>query len=412
LRKSIAHPHFIHRLLYFVVHPATIIRIGCILAIDNIQSIFKEAAVRRHYLLYLLSILAIYVLAGCAHTPVPDPRARMEESLKKHKAAAVGIAVIKANEITWTGTFGEQAPGVVATSATMFNVASLAKPITAEVAMRLVSAGKLSLDESVTDTWIDPDIANDPRHKKLTPRLLVSHQTGFPNWRFQNKDKKLAFNTEPDNGFTYSGEGYEYLRRFMEKKTGKSFEALVAETVFTPIGMVNASFSERSWMAGRYALPMNRDGEFKRADLAKEGMANAADNLFVTINDYAKFMIAIVKNEGLNPAIAAERTRKQVEIPAPDACKPLPDKLTVSGCPDITEFGLGWITYRFGDRKIVSNSGNDWGEFAIVYIEPATGNGMVIFVNGGNGVPVAMDAMALLDPDSLIAAFGRAQTGR
>jgi CubicO group peptidase (beta-lactamase class C family) len=193
--------------------------------------------VRRHYLLYLLSILVICALAGCVNAPVSDPRAHMEASLKKHKAAAVGITIIKHGEVTWTGTFGEQAPGVAATSTTMFNVASLAKPITAEVAMRLISAGKISLDESITDTWIDADIANDVRHNKLTPRLLLSHQTGFPNWRFQSKDKKLAFTAEPATGFTYSGEGYEYLRRFMEKKTGKSFEALVAETVFTPIGM-------------------------------------------------------------------------------------------------------------------------------------------------------------------------------
>jgi CubicO group peptidase (beta-lactamase class C family) len=371
--------------------------------------------VRRHYLLYLLSILAIYLLAGCANAinaPRTDVSAALQASLKKHKAAAIGITIIKANEITWTGTFGEQSPGVAATSATMFNVASLAKPITAEVAMRLVSAGKFSLDESVASSWIDPDIANDPRHKKLTPRLLLSHQTGFPNWRFQNKDKKLAFVSEPATGFTYSGEGYEYLRRFMEKKTGKNFEALVAENVFAPIGMTSASFSERSWMQGRHAMPMNRDGEFKPADLAKEGMPNAADNLFVTTNDYAKFMIAIVKNDGLNSAIATERMRKHVEIPAPSTCQPSSEKLKVIGCPDITEFGLGWITYRFGERKILSNSGNDWGEFAIVYIEPATGDGMVIFVNGGNGVPVAMDAMALLDPDSLVAAFGRAQMGR
>jgi len=368
--------------------------------------------VRLHYLLYALSILVICVTAGFANAPSPDTRAHMDASLKKHKAAAVGITIIKRGEITWTGTFGEQAPGVAATSATMFNVASLAKPVTAEVAMRLISAGKISLDESMTGTWIDADIANDPRHKKLTPRLLLSHQTGFPNWRFQNKDKKLAFTAEPASGFTYSGEGYEYLRRFMEKKTGKSFEVLVAETVFTPVGMSNASFSERSWMVGRYAMPMNRDGEFKPADLAREGMANAADNLFVTTNDYAKFMISVVKNEGLNRAAAAERLRKHVEIPAPAACQPSPEKLNVVGCPDITEFGLGWISYRFGTRTILSNSGNDWGEFAIVYIEPATGDGMVIFVNGGNGVPVAMDAIALLDPDSLVAAFGRAQMGR
>jgi CubicO group peptidase (beta-lactamase class C family) len=370
--------------------------------------------------LYVSGIFTLYWLVGCAPLPIvqrslatdTDVRTHMEASLKRHKAAAIGITIIKQGEISWTGTFGEQAPGVPATSSTMFNVASLAKPITAEVAMRLASTGQISLDEPISDSWIDPDIAHDPRHKKLTPRLVISHQTGFPNWRFQNKDKKLAFIAAPGSGFTYSGEGYEYLRRFLEKKTNKDFETLVAKTVFVPIGMAHASFSERNWMAGRHAMPMNRDGVFKPSDLAKEGLANAADNLFITTSDYAKFMLSLLNNEGLNASIATERSRKHAEIPAPAACQQSVEKLKIAGCPDITEFGLGWITYRFGERSILSNSGNDWGEFALVYIESATRNGIVIFVNGGNGVPVAMDAMALLDEGSLVAAFGRAQGAR
>lgn len=360
------------------------------------------------------------LLAGCAYTPeapstapaFSDVGPRMEASLKRHNAAAVGIAIIRDGRITWTGTFGEQSPGVPATAATMFNVASLAKPVTAEVTMRLVSAGVISLDEPMSAHWIDPDIANDPRQKLLTPRIALSHQTGFPNWRFQNKDKKLAFTAEPRSGFTYSGEGYEYLRRYLEKKTGKGFESLAEETVFAPAGMKNAAFSERSWMKGRTAMPMDRDGAFKPADLAREGKPNAADNLFVTTGDYATFIISVINQEGLTPAVAAERLRRQVDIPAPAACKPNIDQVAIAGCPDVTEFGLGWITYRFGDRAILSNTGNDWGEFAIVYIEPATRDGLVIFVNGGNGVPVAMDAMAMVDPLSLVAAFGRAQRGK
>ena len=115
----------------------------------------------------------------------------MTASLKRHKAAAVGVSIINAGRVTWTGTFGEQASGVPTTAATMFNVASLAKPVTAEVAMRLVSAGVISLDESMATHWVDADIANDPRHKLLTPRIALSHQTGLPNWRFQNEGSKL-----------------------------------------------------------------------------------------------------------------------------------------------------------------------------------------------------------------------------
>jgi CubicO group peptidase (beta-lactamase class C family) len=354
------------------------------------------------------------MLAGCAHVPeapstdptYADVGPRLEASLKRHNAAAVGISVIQDGKITWTGTFGEQAPGVPATAATMFNVASLAKPVTAEITMRLVSAGAVSLDEPISEQWVDPDIVDDPRHKLLTPRFALSHQTGFPNWRFQNPGKKLAFTAEPRSGFTYSGEGYEYLRRFLEKKTGKSFEALIAENVFSPLGMKSAAFSKQSWMSGRYAMPMDRAGKFKPADLAETG------KLFVTTEDYAKFTIGVINQEGLTPAVATERQRRQVDIPAPAACKQEPDQAKIAGCPDVTEFGLGWITYRFGDRVVLSNSGNDWGEFAMVYIELATRNGLIIFVNGGNGVPVAMDAMALVDPTSLVAAFGRAQMGK
>jgi len=372
------------------------------------------------YLLYQSAVFFTGLLAGCAlvaeapstDQTFADVRPRLEASLKRHNAAAVGIAVIQDGKITWTGTFGEQAPGVPATAATMFNVASLAKPVTAEVTMRLVSAGAILLDEPMSAQWVDPDIVDDPRHKLLTPRFALSHQTGFPNWRFLNPGKKLAFTAKPYSGFTYSGEGYEYLRRFLEKKTGKSFEALIAENIFLPVGMESAAFSEQSWMSGRYAVPMDRSGTFKPADLAETGKPNAADNLFVTTEDYAKFVISVVNQEGLTPAVATERQRRQVDIPAPAACKQKPDQAKIAGCPDLTEFGLGWITYRFGDRTILSNSGNDWGEFAMVHIEPATRNGLVVFVKGGNGVPVAMDAMALVDPTSLVAAFGRAQMGK
>jgi len=85
--------------------------------------------------------------------------------------------------------------------------------------------------------------------------------------------------------------------------------------------MKSAAFSKQSWMSGRYAVPMDRSGTFKPADLAETGKPNAADNLFVTTEDYAKFVISVVNQEGLTPAVATERQRRQVDIPAPAACK-------------------------------------------------------------------------------------------
>lgn len=372
----------------------------------------------RHFQCLSLAIASL-LLAGCTTTasspaanasakyrPPADALPRLAQSLKAHRAAAIGVGVIRRGKVAWTGVVGEAGPGKLATSETMFNVASLAKPVTAELALRLVAAGRMSLDEPMSAHWIDPDIADDPRHRKLTPRIALSHQTGLPNWRGDYKDRKLVFAGDPGAAFTYSGEGYEYLRRFIEKKTGRAFEALMQEMVFAPIGMTGATYTARAPFAARVAMPMNKDGEYRNADLQAEGNPNAADNLFVTVEDYAKLMSAVAQGAGLNASLASERVRRQTDMPAANACKP-PAK---PGCPDTTDFGLGWVRYRFGAQSILSGSGMDWGEFALVYFDAATGDGMLYFVNGGNGVPVVMDAMEIFDPTSPVLAFGRAQS--
>ncbi len=340
-----------------------------------------------------------------AYHPPPDALPRLAQSLGTHRAAAIGVGVIRRGQLVWQGVTGEAAPGTPATVDTLFNVASLAKPVTAEVALRLVEAGRISLDEPMSAAWIDPDLAADPRHSAFTPRRALSHQLGLPNWRGDRKDGKLAFIAEPASGFTYSGEGYEYLRRFMEKKTGQPFESLATQTVFAPLGMSGTTFTANQRFTQRLAQPMNKEGQFRPADLQPEGKPNAADNLFVTLADYARLMIAVAHGDGLGTALATERMRSQVVMPAPGSCEPAPQP----GCPTVSEFGLGWVLYRFGPQTIVSNSGMDWGEFALVYFDAASGDGMVYLVNGGNGVPVVMEAMEMFDPASPVLAFGRAQ---
>jgi CubicO group peptidase (beta-lactamase class C family) len=109
--------------------------------------------------------------------------AHAAEWLKESDVPSVAVAYIKDGKVSWTAVYGEQSPGVPATGKTLYNLASLTKPITAETVLRLASAGKLSLDESMSPFWLDPDIKDDPWSKLLTPRLCLSHQTGFANWR-------------------------------------------------------------------------------------------------------------------------------------------------------------------------------------------------------------------------------------
>ena len=142
-----------------------------------------------------------------------DNDTEIEKWLKEKKVPTLGIGIIENGKLQQIKVSGEITKGISAPYNTIFNVASLTKPVTAIVALKLVSLGKWDLEEPLYKYWTDPDIANDPRNKKLTTKIILSHQTGFPNWRWMNKDKKLNFQFEPGTKYQYSGEGMEYLRK-------------------------------------------------------------------------------------------------------------------------------------------------------------------------------------------------------
>jgi CubicO group peptidase (beta-lactamase class C family) len=95
--------------------------------------------------------------------PPADARAQIDahvaEWLKESDVPSVAVAYIKEGKVASTAVYGEQSPGVTATEKTLYNMASLTKPVTAETVLRLASAGKLSLDEPMAPYWVDP------RHK-------------------------------------------------------------------------------------------------------------------------------------------------------------------------------------------------------------------------------------------------------
>jgi CubicO group peptidase (beta-lactamase class C family) len=92
-----------------------------------------------------------------------DAQRRLDERastwLKAFHVTGVGIAYIENGKIAWTSFYGDQVPGgPLANEKTLYSVASLTKTVTAEIILRLASAGKLSLDESIAEYWIDPDV--------------------------------------------------------------------------------------------------------------------------------------------------------------------------------------------------------------------------------------------------------------
>lgn len=288
------------------------------------------------------------------------------EWLAQSKTPAVGLAVINKDKTCIT-VLGDLHSEQQALNNAVFNVASLAKPIMTMLTLELVSQEKLALDEPLHHYYVDPDIADDPRHKLITPRLVLTHQVGFPNWRWENADKKLSFKFEPGKGHQYSGEGFEYLQKALENKFGKSLEVLSSETIFQPASMNNSTFLWQNVKSkGNYAVPHNAEGN--AIEVAHFETASAADNLYTTVGDYARFIKFIFNFKHDHPNLFEQMITPQVNF------KPGHD------------FALGWelLSGFEKNERVLIHTGGDAGVAAITMLFPKSENAFVIFVNSEN----------------------------
>jgi CubicO group peptidase (beta-lactamase class C family) len=334
----------------------------------------------------------------------------ISQIVQKHGVRTAGIGLLRGGRLVWTGYYGEQAPGVRASRTTLFNVASMTKTVTAETVLRLAAAGKLSLDESMAPYWVDPDVASDPQHILLTPRMALSHATGFLNWRFFARDGKLRFVNPPGTKFGYSGEGMEYVARFAEKKTGRDFSLLANDEVMTPSRMKSTFLKTEVENFARIATPYDESGKqfspYCRPNAAcrPAGRWGAADDMMTTVEDYAAFLIGVMRHQGLSAGLIAERERVQTARVGKDAvidCSALP----TTSCPKAQGYGLGWEVIDYGNDKLLGHTGSDWSEMSVGYFHTKSKDGVIVFLNGpnANDLVALPEILELLDPNSVYA---------
>src|SRR5215208_6267628 len=247
----------------------------------------------------------------------------------------LGLGVVEDGRM-WTRGFGRavEDPAQPASPETVFEGASLGKPLFAYAVLRLVEAKILDLDRPLYQYLPLPE-ANSARMKRVTVRQVLSHTTGLPNWRSQPGPLEPA--DEPGKKFRYSGEGYFYLQRVVEAVTARPFERFMQEEVFKPLDMKHSSYVWTAEFDSRMAA--GYDGQENRLDvlsaigrrtlsIAQEwGMPltdwryhesaraiplvnpqwpvlplymvpNAASSLLMTVSDYSKFLIHLVAKQG------------------------------------------------------------------------------------------------------------------
>jgi CubicO group peptidase (beta-lactamase class C family) len=213
----------------------------------------------------------------------------------------------------------------------------------------------------------------------------------------------LKIRWEPGTQTGYSGEGYNYVGRFTEKKMAKPFDELAQEMVFDPIGMKETSYTSKEWYTGRLAVPRGPKGEKPIDPVATTW--NGADLLRTTIGDYAKFVVSVMHDEGLTKEIAAQRATMTRDLVKPEdldkVCKAAGE---VGHCTITAGMGLGWEVETVNGVKILNHDGSDWGVKTFAMFVPSQGIGLIVFTNGENGREVIRKVVEALYSNQLFVA--------
>jgi len=209
---------------------------------------------------------------------------------------------------------------------TIFDAASMSKTVFSFFVMKMVDNGLINLDTPLYKYMEYPDIAYDERYKSITARMVLSHTSGFPNWRFINDDgyydpkNKLKLYFEPGTKFQYSGEGFKYLALVIAHLKGitkNELQALIKKEIFNPLNMEYSSFIWNDYIQkhrakGHYRGKLNAGYAIN----AKNPDFIAAGSLQTDPVAYANFLIAIMTHEILSEKSYEELLKIQSIAPA------------------------------------------------------------------------------------------------
>jgi CubicO group peptidase (beta-lactamase class C family) len=329
-------------------------------------------------------------------------------------ASVPGLALATVDEgRVFTRGFGRASldPRRSVSDTTLFEAASLGKPLFAYAVLRLVDAGTLALDRPLYEYLPSPE-ADNPRMRRVTVRHVLSQTTGLPNWRREPGPLEPA--AEPGAAYAYSGEGVFYLQRVVEAVTGRPIARLMREEIFDPLDMSDSSYVWRTGFDRRMAVGYDEHGgrvevyaamgrraeliarewgkpleEWLYADAARTVtlinsawpviplymVPNVAASLLTTVRDYARFLARLVARPPAPGLDLAQSTRAAMATP----------QIRINSA---LGWGLGWGVQEdeYGETLWHWGSNNSFRNFVVA--DPANGRAVVVLTNSENGPPV------------------------
>ncbi|RYU82853.1 serine hydrolase domain-containing protein [Hymenobacter persicinus] len=324
-------------------------------------------------------LLALLLLSALV---APAQHAGLAALLQQQRVPGMQLIHTKGGKTT-AYSVGQRRAGQAApvTAGTIFQAASLGKVVLAYAALRLVDQGRLDLDQPLLTYGPYPRLNGEPRAARITARMVLGHTTGLPNWADNPlgptwKTSVLRLKFAPDSCWSYSGEGYAFLQKTLEHITGESWEVLARQQVFGPLKMTNSSFVWQPRFAANAATGHDKAG--KPTEIRQFQEANAGFSLLTTAADYRRFVQALATGTGLTPATARLLT---TAANAANRCGHAP---TPTDARIAWACGVGLVNTSRGPALWHWGDNDDCQNFFLTF--PATGESLVFFTNGANGL--------------------------
>ena len=328
----------------------------------------------------------------------------LKQIMEKYRVPGVSIAVIKDFAIHWTKGYGvaDVSSGAPVTPETMFQAASISKPVSAMAVLRAVQEGKLSLDQDINTilkSWQLPT-GDFTREHAVTLRTLLSHTSGlgdgfgFPGYhpkdalptvvQILNGEKpsntgKIFMERPPFTAIKYSGGGTVVVQLALTEVIGKPFPQILKEWVLDPVGMTNSAYEQ--------PLSSERD---KQAARAHSGRGQAMDakwhiypeleaaGLWTTPSDLARLAIEVQKSLwGKSNRVLSTAIVKEMVTPV-----------------GVGDFAIGFGVTKQGQGWYFGHGGSNWGFQCDLSAHRLKGYGVVIMTNADSGGAVISELRA------------------
>ncbi|HTE39468.1 MAG TPA: serine hydrolase domain-containing protein [Steroidobacteraceae bacterium] len=349
----------------------------------------------------VIAVGIMFCFAAPLHASEPLDVAEVQKLLDKYKVPGVSIAVIKDFKISWAKGYGvaDKESGTPVTTETMFQAASISKPVAAMASVKAVEKGLFGLDQDVNTILKTWKLPMDGFSKAVTPRMLMSHTSGmgdgfgFPGYGVAvglpnyvqmmdglppSNRRKIRLEREPMTASEYSGGAVLMQELALTDAVGKPFPEIMQEWVLGPLGMTNSTFAQ--------PLPLGREAQAARAhDRNGKRSADpwhvypehAPAGLWTTPTDLAKFLLEVQHTlHGQGGKVIKRESLLEMVSPV-----------------GVGDFAVGFGVRRAGQGWYFGHGGSNWGFQSNMIAHFSKGYGVAVMTNGDSGGRLIQDLL-------------------